>query len=64
MNSDSKKNELHKTVSLHERTALKLFPIVEEVLKTIVQETTPFEYLKIGERHGEADMRSILGFLN
>lgn len=53
-----------KTISLHERTAIKLFPIIEEVLKTLAPESTNFEYLHMGDRQEEADMRSILGFLN
>lgn len=67
MNSDHKptqKPDMVKTISLHERTAIKLFPIIEEVLKTLAPESTNFEYLHMGDRQEEADMRSILGFLN
>lgn len=30
----------------------------------MAKETTPFEFLSMGERQEQADMRSILGFLN
>ena len=32
-----------KSISLHERTAVKLLPIVEEVLKILVKESVNFE---------------------
>jgi len=42
---------------------LKLFPIIEEVIKTLVQEYPAFETINV-EKKEEPDMRSILGFLN
>lgn len=53
-----------KTISLHERTAIKLLPIIEEVVKSLAHESSPFEIYDLSEKAEEADMRSILGFLN
>lgn len=53
-----------KTISLHERTSLKLLPIIEEVINSLAKETLPYEIFELGEKKEEPDMRSILGFLN
>ena len=56
--------DLMKSISLHERTAVKLLPILEEVLKVLVKESEPCPVDFIPEKREEPDMRSILGFLN
>ena len=55
---------LSKSVSLHERTAIKLLPIVEELINRLVKESDPFDLTFKPRRKEEGDMRSILGFLN
>jgi hypothetical protein len=67
---------MEESVSMLERTSLKLYPIVKEVLKRMIEEQSKnnpvvlqeksasemeFEKISVPE---EADMRSVLGFLN
>lgn len=37
---------------------------MEEVIKSLAQESSPFEIYELGDKAEEPDMRSILGFLN
>ena len=53
-----------KSISLHERTAVKLLPILEQVIEVLVKETEPCIIDFEPEKKEEPDMRSILGFLN
>lgn len=58
-------NELNEeSLTLTEKTACKILPIVEEILRRMIKEDNPYFYndqVKINEK---ADMRNILGFLN
>ncbi len=58
-----------------ERTAIKMYPVIKEVKKRLIEErSTQEEELKVdpnlimltseGDPQAQADMRSILGFLN
>jgi hypothetical protein len=62
------------SISMLERTSMKLYPIVREVLKRMIEEqpqpnpnheklASEIEYEKILVPE-DADMRSVLGFLN
>jgi hypothetical protein len=58
-------NELNEeSLTLTEKTACKLLPIIEEIIKRMVKEQTPFTYWDDIEMIEKPDMRNILGFLN
>ena len=61
------KDFLNQSISLGERTALKLYPVVVEVCRKLVgAENTKIETPRECEDDDELvpDMRSVLGFLN
>lgn len=67
---------LEESISLMERTAIKMYPVIKEVKKRLIEERSSQqdEELKVdpnllmltseGDPLAQADMRSILGFLN
>lgn len=56
-------NELNEeSLTLTEKSACKLLPIIEEVMKRMVKENSEYNFST--EIHEKADMRNILGFLN
>lgn len=58
-------NELNEeSLTLTEKTACKILPIIEEVIKRMVKEQTPFTYSDDIDVPEKPDMRNILGFLN
>jgi len=57
-------NDFNQSISLHERTAIKLLPIMTEVINVLTKETDPYDLSYTPEKRETADMRSILGFLN
>jgi hypothetical protein len=63
---------MEESISMIERTSMKLYPVVKEVLKRMIEETPgesnsllqkdiQYDKIIISE---DADMRSVLGFLN
>lgn len=58
-------NEMYEDgLTIHEKLAVKLLPIVEEVIKKMVKEEIPYNYNEEVKLSEKADMRNILGFLN
>ena len=58
-------NELNEeSLTLMEKTAIKLLPIIEEVLKRMIKENKPYSYNEVIDIKEKPDMRNILGFLN
>lgn len=52
------------SMSIQEKLAIKLLPIVEEVLKHMIKEKQDYNFNEEVEVKDQADMRNILGFLN
>jgi hypothetical protein len=58
-------NELNEeSLTLTEKSAIKLLPIIQEVLKRMIKEEVPYHITKLPEGNEKPDMRNILGFLN
>jgi hypothetical protein len=52
------------SMTIQEKLATKLLPIVEEILKHMIKEKTPYNFNEDVEVKDKPDMRNILGFLN
>ncbi|CAI2377629.1 unnamed protein product [Moneuplotes crassus] len=52
------------SLTLIEKTSVKLLPIAEEILKRMIKESQPYKFCDLPDMTEKADMRNILGFLN
>ena len=52
------------SLTIQEKLAAKLLPIIEEVLKRMIKENKPYNFNEVVDIKEKPDMRNILGFLN